>query len=155
MFKDYCFEICKINGIDTYIFSDDGCSDFLTDELLCSTALADEMKKYLQYTDGKHIFAAIAHHAFWRGISEWIPVLCMKYNDEYIHVHCTDKWVCVSCGYVHKGKMIMPIQEHEPLFYSGTQMQYPPCPSSFVPIKCSNCGKIIHEHIFSENNCKG
>ena len=76
----------------------------------------------------------------------WQPVNCYKNGNTYYHVYIRDTWLCRECGYLRSGQFIMPMIEHDEVFYAGTDASYPEIPAIFQKIYCQNCGKEFQKH---------
>lgn len=146
--KKYCIEIRKINGIMTYIIS-----PVFLDSILCDTDLSALLSASLDIRykineakeNPEKIFLAFVQHSNVK-IEKyvWEPVNCYKDGDYYYHVYIRASWLCRECKQIHYGKFIMPIDEHDHIFYSRTKV--PPIPSIFKRRVCCNCGKELQNH---------
>lgn len=155
--KQYCVKAEQINGKMTYIISPIYLDHILSDvSLLTSLYISFDSDRILQHTIDEakkcdKIFLAFVRHDNVK-IEKyvWQAVNCYKDGACYYHVYIRDSWKCRDCGKIHYGKFIMPIDEHDPIFYSGTDNQYPPIPPVFKRRTCRNCGKELQNH-FIEN----
>lgn len=149
--KRYCIEIRQINGKKTYIISQVFLDDVLLDaDLLASlsVSLDNIQRKIKEAKDNpeKVFFAFVQHNHVKIEKYAWEAVNCYKDGDSYYHVHIRDSWLCRECKQIHYGKFIMPIDECDPVFYSGTDNKYPPLPSVFKKKICHHCGKELQNH---------
>lgn len=150
--QDYCMETICINGIDTYIISPRRLDDILSDtELLSALSISAPIEPYIQYakTNGSDIFFAFAHFPSRKASYTWLPVNCYKTGNTYYHVAIRSTWLCRECKNLQHGTFIMPIIEHDPVFYSGAKRPYPEIPPCFEKKACENCGKLLQNHFLS------
>lgn len=151
--KRYCIDIKDINGIETYIVSPELLDDAFSDiELLDSLFISYENKLIQHFVNEaksspSRVFVAFTKHSNIK-IEKlvWQLVNCYKDGDDYHHVFIRDSWMCRKCKHINHDKFIMPIIEHDTLFYAGTDNQYPPISSLFKRKKCINCEKPLQNH---------
>lgn len=77
----------------------------------------------------------------------WMPVNCYKDRNAFYHVYVRNSWMCRECGHMRYGTVIMPIIEHEPIFYSAADNRYPPIPKIFKKEFCEECGRQLQNHL--------
>lgn len=151
----YCIKICNINGLDTYIISPQYYDDLLADvELLGKLAISifastDLIKNFISIAKkvDNQLLLAFVYYKNYIDKFAWVPLNCYENEKVFYHVHYRDSWLCRECGYLLRANMIMPIDESDPIFYSGTKNPYPPIPFIFKKIPCSKCGKLLQNHL--------
>ena len=90
------------------------------------------------------VFLAFAEHKnSHRAYLWWEPINCYKDGDDFCHVNIRDDWMCRECGQMNYDKFIMPMKEHDALFYVGTDNKYPLISSLFKKKKCGGKMKDI------------
>lgn len=156
-FERYYTDIRDINGIKTCIVSQEYLDDVLSDLEVLSALLRsmpiEEVRRIMQYlireakSNPTRIFLAFAEKRISKKIHFWWePINCYKDGDFYYHVSIRDNWVCIECRHNNLDKFIMPKIEHDPIFYAGTDNEYPSIPPLFKRKKCINCGKTLQNH---------
>ena len=151
--KRYCIDIKEINGIETYIISPKLLDDVFSDLELLDSLFVSYENKLIQHliheakSSPLRIFVAFTKHSNIK-IEKlvWQPVNCYKDGDDYHHVFICDSWICLECKHINHDKFIMPIVEHDAIFYAGTDNQFPPICSVFKRKKCINCEKLLQNH---------
>lgn len=153
----YYKEVRDIDGIKTCIVSQEYLDDVLADsEVLSSLWHAipiEEVKRIMQYlvreakSNPTRIFLAFAELSnTQRTLLWWVPINCYKDGDIYYHVNIRDDWMCRECRKVNYDKFIMPMTEHDAIFYTGTANKYPPISLLFKKKKCIYCEKVLQNH---------
>lgn len=149
--EQYCFTICSINGLMTYIISPEDyeailCDFVLLRELSVKETDLEQWIKIAKQIGAKGIYMAFVCHEAWIGRFRWMPVLCLKSGEEFFHVYYHDEWICRECG-CDNGAVIMPMLEADPVFYQRTDNEYLEISPAFRKIPCRNCGKILQNHL--------
>lgn len=149
--EKYCIEVRQINGKMTYIVSPKLFDEIQLDEDLLASLYASLNRIRHQIEEAKanpdRIFFAFVQHSHVKMKRYvWEPVNCYKDGDVYYHVHIRNTWMCRECKQLHHGKFIMPMDESDPIFYSGTDNPYPPVSPVFKKRICANCGKALQNH---------
>lgn len=152
----YCIKICNINGLDTYIISPQYYGDILADtELLDKLtvsifASADSIKKFINIAKkvDNQLLLAFVYYKNYIDKFAWMPLNCYENENSFYLIFYRDSWLCRECGYLLHANIIMPIEECDTVFYSGTKNQYSPIPSIFKKIPCPKCGKLLQNHLF-------
>lgn len=155
----YCIKICNINGLDTYIISPQYYGDILADTKLLDKlsvsifATADKIKHFINIvkTVDNQLLLAFVYYKNYINKFAWVPLNCYENEMTFYHVHYRDSWLCRECGYSLRAHIIMPINESDPIFYSGTKNQYPPISSVFKKIPCPRCKKLLQNHLLILN----
>jgi len=149
--REYCSEVCNISGVETYIIAEELYDEFISDsELLSQLSFsANGIRPYIDYAKSVSapVHFAVTHFHGRIKPFEWIPVNCIEYGDSYFHVSIRNTWLCRECGKIHCGTIIMPMREHDPVFYPDAPDRQPPIPPVFEKISCSDCGKPLQNHL--------
>ena len=151
----YCIKVCNINGLDTYIISSKYYDDILTDtELLDKLSISiftsvDLIKCFISIAKkvDNQLLLAFVYYKNYIDKFAWVPLNCYENKRMFYDVHYRESWLCRECGYLLRANIIMPIDESDSIFYSGTKNQYPPIPSIFKKIPCPKCGKLLQNHL--------
>lgn len=151
--QDYCIEVNDINGIKTYIISPDLLEHISTDEelLLSLYTSPKKVKHFIEYAklDTSAIFFAFAYFNNRKKQYTWQPVNCYKSRNFYCHVFIRTTWLCRECQQLQHGLFIMPMIEHDPIFYSDTDEKYPKVSPIFKKKTCKICKKPLQNHFLS------
>ncbi len=152
--KDYCIEVRDIDGLRTYIISSDYLDNFLSDkDLLASLFVSPESIQYMvnqaKENPSKVFFAFVQRNNVNNKRFVWQPVNCYKNGDIYCHIFIRDSWMCRECNHINRDKFIMPMVEHETIFYVMEGIKYPPILSVFKRRICEKCGKTLQNHFVS------
>lgn len=151
--QNYCIEVNDIDGIKTYIISPDLLDHLIADvELLSALSTSfEKIKHFVGYAKANTfaIFFGFAHFSNRRKSYAWQPINCYKSGSVYYHVAIRKTWVCRECKQIQHGMFIMPMVEHESIFYSDTDNKYPEIPLIFKKRVCENCGKPLQKHFLS------
>lgn len=151
----YCIKVCNINGLDTYIISPKYYGDMLADTKLLDKlsisifASIDSIKRFISIakTVDNQLLLAFVYHEYYIDKFAWIPLNCYENEMTFYPVHYRSLWLCRECGYPLRANIIMPIEESDSTFYSGTKNQYPKIPFIFKKIPCPKCGKLLQNHL--------
>lgn len=150
--KDYCLNICVIDGLQTYVISPAKYDAFIKDKELLKSLKRTEKDilpfiKVSKETGTDTIYLAFVEcHAFVEKF-QWIPVHCYKSGNHFYHVHCRNTWMCRECKNIINKPVIMPMVEADAVIYHGTEDKYPNIPSVFQKVKCPKCGKLLQNHL--------
>ena len=147
--KTYCKEIVCINEIQTYIISPNATENILKNSGLLSNLSipCQKLQPFIEYTRlDSNIFFAFAYFPNRVMPYTWQPVNCYKKGNIYLHVMIRNTWFCQECKQLQYGLFIMPIIEHDKIFYSGTKNPYPPISTLFQKKSCIHCGKPFLNH---------
>ena len=148
--KRYCTKIKSINGKMTYIVDPMLLEDILADaELFVLLGIPSDFVRHKikeAKAEPQKIFLAFVQHSHVKMEKyRWEPVHCYKDGEDYYHVYIRDSWLCRECQQMNYGKFLQPAGEHDPLFYSGAENQYPRA-SVFKKRRCRHCGKNLQIH---------
>ncbi len=156
-FEYYCKDIVDINGIKTYIVSQEYLDNILLDleflASLCGSLPLIEGRRIVRYlvdeaqsNPSRIFFAFVKHINSSKTYERWEPINCYKNGDDYYHIYIRDNWMCRECKQINYGKFIMPMIEHDAVFYSGTDNKFPTISSLFKSKKCAYCEKTLQNH---------
>lgn len=151
----YCIKICTINELDTYIIEPQYYGDILADtELLDKLATSifastDSIKNFIGIAKkvDNQLLLAFVYHKNYIDKFAWMPFNCYENENIFYPIYYRNSWLCRECGHSLCANIIMPMDEADSIFYSGTPNQYPPIPSIFKKIPCPKCGKLLQNHL--------
>lgn len=149
--EQYCFKICSINGLMTYIISPESYEAVLCDSALLAELSVKEtdLKQWIKIAKQigeQGIYMAFVCHEAWIERFRWMPVLCLKSGEEFSHVYYHDSWICRECGY-NNGAAVMPMSEADPVFYQRTGKGVSETLPGFRKMPCRNCGRMLQNHL--------
>lgn len=149
----YCFDTRIINGIKTYLVSQELMDTFLLDTQLLTALFssADSIRFMINKAkdNPERIFFAFTQHNVKVEKLVWQPVNCYKDGDDYHHVYIRDTWMCRECAHSNQGEFVKPVIELDTGFYLGADNKYPPVPDVFKRRYCDNCGKPLQGYFVS------
>ncbi len=156
LLTEYDLISCCINGLDTYIISPIQYEMFVKDETLLKKlnlfCIKREIVDLIQITEKfctNLLFFALVRHPNRIEKYKYEPVLCYKKKEGFYHIAYRDSWMCRECNNILYTSLIMPKSEEDPIFYCGTESQYPNIPSFFQKLPCPKCGKLLQNHLMS------
>ncbi|MCI8400834.1 MAG: hypothetical protein HFI38_01860 [Lachnospiraceae bacterium] len=150
--KDYCLDVCIIDGLQTYVISPAKYGVLIKDnELLHYLKRTD--KNLLPYIEmaremgiDKLYLAFVNVPSFVRKF-QMSPVLCYKNENRFYHVHYRNTWMCRECKHIMNKPIIMPMVEADITIYHCSENKYPDIPSIFQKVKCPKCGRLLQNHL--------
>ncbi len=150
--KNYCTNICSINGVETFIIAPSKYDDLINDyDLLKDMATSKErINPFIQTAKescSDKIFFAFVNVPTKVEYLQWIPVLCYKSGNQFLHINYRTSWMCRECGNIMEKPLIMPIDELDTTFYTFAENKYPNIDPIFKKIKCPKCGKLLQNHL--------
>lgn len=157
--KKYCEKICWIDGLETYIVSPSEYDNLMEDEELLGDLkrsqkdIAPFIKAAEEAGNGK-LFFSFMKHPNWIEKYEWAPVHCYKWESSFYHVCYRKLWMCRECRNIVHASIIMPMTEAEPIFYSGTEKEYPDISPIFKKVECPYCGRPLQNHLIIWNKSR-
>ena len=150
--QKYCTDELIIDGMKTYIVSPKHYESILFDaELAKQLGIPDALKdniipKLIENTNRIHElkihFAFVWHEK--RKNCIWEPINVCEYNGRFFHVYIRDSWLCMECGHIHAGNIIMPMFEADIVFSDHRIFNVP---DIFKKVPCENCGRLLQDHL--------
>lgn len=154
--KDYCLDVCVIDGLQTYIISPEKYSLLIKDNELLNN-LKRKDKDILPYIKiareigiDKLYLAFVYFPAFAKKF-QLLPILCYRNEHQFYHVNYRNTWMCRECKYIMNKPIIMPMVEADMTIYRCSEHKYPAIPSIFQKVKCPKCGKLLQNHLIILN----
>jgi ribosomal protein L37AE/L43A len=150
--KDYCLDVCVIDGLQTYVIDSAKYGVLIKDnELLNYLKKTDkDILSYIELTREigiDKIYLAFAKFPTLIERLQWFPILCYKNGNQFYHVHYRSTWMCRECKYRMNKPIIMPMVEVDAIIYHYCENKYPDIPSIFQKVKCPKCGKLLQNHL--------
>lgn len=150
--KDYCLDVCVIDGLQTYIISPAKYDVLIKDnELLnCLKKTDKDIRPYIDVAREKGIdklYLAFIKHPDFTEKFLLLPILCYKNGNQIYHVHYRNTWMCRECRHIMNKPVIMPMVEADITTYHCSENKYPDVPLIFQRIKCPKCGKLLQNHL--------
>lgn len=160
----YCMEVRCINDLDTYIISPQCYEELLSDtelmkllwwhrdqhgQLHLPPDWREEMITGMMENSRKvdNLYVAAVRLKKMPERSAWEPTYCYHQEDAFYHVMYRESWCCMDCRHWLQAPLIMPMAEHDPLFYQGTENRWPDTPPIFQRVRCPNCGMTLNNHL--------
>lgn len=152
--KKYCLTVCCINGLDTYIISPVQYDNLISDEELLKKfdfyRLDDYVINLIQIArkvDTDMLYLSFVQHKNFGTKYQWEPLLCYRHDNIFYHVAYRSSWMCRECKHILYAPVIMPKDEEDSAFYSGTEKQFPDIPPLFQKVSCPECGRLLQNHL--------
>lgn len=146
--KKYRLEFFKIDGTETHIINPNSMEALVNDHPLLAQ-MGIERKYLMPYIDvissvrEVNLFLGMMYNGKFKA-HQWFPVLCLKWNNQYYHVHYRDSWMCRHCAHTI-GRVLMPLSESDRIYYS--EVETPPAAGIFQKIHCPKCGTPLQNHL--------
>lgn len=150
--KQYCADVCFIDGLQTFIISPSKHDDILKDDKLlkCLKRSESDLFPFMKTTKEvgtDKIYLAFVYLPAKVDIMQWFPIHCYKNGNQFYHVYYRKSWMCRECGNIIYKSIVMPMVEVESLIYQWPENRYPDIPTIFQKIKCPECGKPLQNHL--------
>ena len=152
--QKYCTEDLVIDGLNTFIISPEFYNVILHDtELFDQLNLHGFMKNAVltMIENARNIRSIMVYLAFVkhekRHIAVWEPINVCKYKNHFYHVGIRYELLCRKCNYMHKGFIIMPKSEYDPIFLEKQYLENYKVPDLFKKIPCEKCGNLLQNHL--------
>lgn len=151
--KDYCFNVCMIDSLQTFIISPAKYDAFIKDsnllnDLQITKARYEAVLSYAKIvgevgTD--KLYPAFVYLPFFAERFQWLPLYCYKNKNQFYHVNYRNTWMCRECGNVMNKSILMPMAEADATIYPRDKR---PCiPPIFQKMPCPKCGKLLQNHL--------
>lgn len=150
--KNYCTEICLIDGLQTFVISPSKYDDMIKDKELLNCIKRPEMDivpfiKTAREAGTDKIYLAFVNLPVKMERFQWIPIHCYKNGNQFYHVHYRNTWMCRECRNIMNQSMVMPMVEADSTIYHWCENNYPDIPLIFQKVKCPKCGKPLQNHL--------
>lgn len=148
LLKKYRLECLKIDGAETHVINPYSMESLVNDRQLLAQ-MGIQRQYLMPYID---VISSVREVELYLGIMynerfkscRWNPVLCLRWNNQYYHVHYRDSWRCRHCGHT-VGRVLMPLSESDRIYYSESET--PPTVGIFQKIHCPKCGTPLQNHL--------
>lgn len=151
--KDYCSNVCMIDGLQTFIISPEKYDVFIKDSsLLNDLQITKALYKFtLCYAEtakevsADKIYLAFVYLPFFAERFHWLPLYCYKNKNQFYHVNYRNTWMCRECGNIMNKSILIPMAEADATIYPrGKRPHISPI---FQKIACPKCGKLLQNHL--------
>ena len=150
--KNYCEDICLIDGLQTLIISPSKYDDILKDSILLkylkkSDADLLPLIKTAKKVGTDKIYLAFVNLPVKTEKFQWVPLYCYRNGNQFYHVHYRNTWMCKACKNMINMSIVMPMVEADTTIYHWCENKYPDIPLIFQKVKCPKCGRLLQHHL--------
>lgn len=150
--KNYCEDICLIDGLQTLIISPSKYDDILKDSILLkylkkSDADLLPLIKTAKKVGTDKIYLAFVNLPVKTEKFQWVPLYCYRNGNQFYHVHYRNTWMCKACKNMINMSIVMPMVEADTTIYHWCENKYPDIPLIFQKVKCPKCGRLLQNHL--------
>ena len=120
--KNYCKDVCIVQGLKTYLLNPEMFDDFLLNTDLSERIRRQFTENYVSWIKSlieiyPDIFPALVFLQKAK-VCQWLRLECFYRNGVYHHVHVSNSWMCLDCRTFQSGIFIMPYQEFDQTIHS-------------------------------------
>ena len=151
--KDYCLNVCMIDGLQTFIISPAKYDAFIKDSNLLNDLQITKARyevvlsyaKIAKEVGADKLYLAFVYLPFFAERFQWLPLYCYKSQNQFYHVSYRNTWMCRECGNVMNKSIFMPMVEADATIYPRDKRAG--VSPIFHKIPCPKCGKLLQNHL--------
>lgn len=148
--EKYLYEKVNICDLDTYILDPERYNELMSDDaaldkLPILRELVESRIRVAYEVKEIELYVAFIHNTHVPR-SFWLPIHCMKQEDNWYQVVYNEWWFCRDCRH-DNGPVLRSLLEAESGCYAGLDHFKIPLPEIFQHHRCEKCGHLLQGHL--------